>query len=177
MSPIIRITPCRLPISRVVVGTVLLCLAGCAADELPAPEVPPTVALKPEPPPPAPPRRPLHPPPRPKPPAPEVTADDASPAERPEEHIDLVGLDASRLVEKLGEPETQTDSPPATIWHYSAVDCAVDLYLYRDLQTGALKALFVEMKGDDQSDQRRQSCYRQLGSNAERRRSDASVAR
>ena len=162
---------CR-PIPSMAAGTALLCLAGCATAELPPPDAPPPAAAVPDLPPPVPPRRPVHPLPRPKPPIPDAAAEDAPP-----EHIDPIGLEASALIKKLGEPETQTDSPPATIWHYSTTECALDLYLYRDLQTGALKALFVEMKGDDQSDQRRQSCYHELGSSAEGRRSDTSIAR
>jgi hypothetical protein len=57
----------------------------------------------------------------------------------------------------------------------------LDIWLYKDLQSGIVRALFAEVKGDDQSDQRRQSCIRQLATDAadraRRTHADAASAR
>jgi hypothetical protein len=84
--------------------------------------------------------------------------------------ISLDGLEAAAVEKRLGPPQVQADSPPAVVWRYAAGDCAVDVYLYKDLQSGALRALFVDVKGDDRSDQRREACLQRL---AERHAADA----
>jgi hypothetical protein len=93
---------------------------------------------------------------------------EASPA------ITLDGLETSAIEARLGPPQVQADSPPAVVWRYAAGDCAVDVYLYKDLQSGALRALFVDVKGDDRSDQRREVCLQRL---VERHAADAPAAR
>jgi hypothetical protein len=92
------------------------------------------------------------------------------PAEAPPPPIKLDGLEAAAVEKQLGPPQVQADSPPAVVWRYAAGDCAVDVYLYKDLQSGALRALFVDVKGDDRSDQRREVCLQRL---AERHAADA----
>jgi hypothetical protein len=88
--------------------------------------------------------------------------------------VKLDGLEAAAVEERLGPPQVQADSPPAVVWRYAAGDCAVDVYLYKDLQSGALRALFVDVKGDDRSDQRREVCLQRL---VERHAADASAPR
>jgi len=75
---------------------------------------------------------------------------------------DLVGMDSSVIEQSLGPPESRRDVPPAVVWQYANDACGLDVWLYRDLQSGALRALFVEVKGDDRTDQRRQFCIKQL---------------
>ena len=154
-------------------------LAGCADKPEPPPRIAapePIVEAQPSPPPKIPvPRRkpslpsstpnatigtpePLHPEPAPSP-------TDASPPP-----ITLDGLEAADVEKRLGPPQVQAESPPAVVWRYAADDCAVDVYLYKDLQSGALRALFVDVKGDDRSDQRREVCLQRL---AERHAADA----
>jgi len=91
-------------------------------------------------------------------------------ADTPTPPITLDGLEAAAVEKQLGPPQVQADSPPAVVWRYAAGDCAVDVYLYKDLQSGALRALFVDVKGDDRSDQRREVCLQRL---AERHAADA----
>ena len=88
--------------------------------------------------------------------------------------VSLDGLEASAVAARLGPPQVQAESPPAVVWRYAADDCAVDVYFYKDLKSGALRALFVDVKGDDQSDQRRDVCLQRL---AERHASDATPPR
>ncbi|GGF13511.1 hypothetical protein GCM10011611_19020 [Aliidongia dinghuensis] len=84
--------------------------------------------------------------------------------------VTLDGLEASAVEARLGPPQAQADSPPAVVWRYAADDCAVDVYFYQDLKSGALRALFVDVKGDDRSDQRRDVCLQRL---VERHAADA----
>jgi hypothetical protein len=75
---------------------------------------------------------------------------------------ELVGLDQAALTTALGQPDSRRDSPPAIIWRYVDGDCAVDVYLYRDVETNALHALYVDVNGDDRTEQRRQLCLQRL---------------
>jgi hypothetical protein len=80
----------------------------------------------------------------------------------PETENDLIGLESDAIEYRLGQPESRRDVPPAVVWHYANDACSVDIWLYRDLQSSALRALFTEVMGDDRTDQRRQSCINQL---------------
>ena len=75
---------------------------------------------------------------------------------------EIVGMESSAIEQSLGQPESRRDVPPAVVWQYANDACGLDVWLYRDLQSGALRALFVEVKGDDRTDQRRQFCIKQL---------------
>jgi hypothetical protein len=75
---------------------------------------------------------------------------------------DLIGMESSAIERSLGPPGQRRDVPPAVVWQYASDACDLDVWLYRDLQSGALRALFVEVKGDDRTDQRRQYCIKQL---------------
>src|SRR5579883_753204 len=100
------------------------------------------------------------PPPPPRKPAPPVIA--AAPAETvarlpapdasttatdPAQGFDrIIGLDQPHLAAMLGEPRTRAESPPATIWRYSAPGCDLDVYFYLDLQSQAMRALHYEVR-------------------------------
>jgi hypothetical protein len=75
---------------------------------------------------------------------------------------DLIGMESNAIEQSMGQPESRRDVPPAVVWRYANDACGLDVWLYRDLQSGALRALFVEVKGDDRTDQRRQFCIKQL---------------
>ncbi len=149
--------------------TAALCgFAGCRSPAPPPPAPPPPppppiVEEVPEPPP-LPERKPT--PPRPK-PAPETIVAEPPPdtteiakleppppipAPQPEAPPKVIGLDQTALRSAIGAPNAQSDSPPAVLWQYVAGDCTLDVYFYRDLQSGAMHALYVDVKGDDQSD-------------------------
>jgi len=155
-------------------------LIGCASEVKLAPSIPThPVAIAPAPAdaPPVPRRKPPLPNPQPptaagsdvvaavsEPPTPEETAPatlDPAPS-TPEAPSDLVGMDSGMIEHSLGPPESRRDVPPAVVWHYANDACGLDVWLYRDLQSGALRALFTEVKGDDRTDQRRQYCIEQL---------------
>ena len=155
-------------------------LAGCATAPKPAPAPPaPRVASVPAPAPSEPPPVPRRKPPIPNAQAPAAEAaaappDPPVPAEVthlaavapappvPEAPSDLVGMESSAIEHDLGPPESRRDVPPAVVWHYADDACGLDIWLYRELQSGALRALFIEVKGDDRTEQRRQYCIKQL---------------
>jgi hypothetical protein len=158
------------------VTVILGAVAGCAHAPQPAGRSPgPAAEVLAKPVPPLPKR---------KPPPPAQPGDmgvrEAEPARLEPEPppVELVGLDAPAIEERLGPPQAQSDSPPAVVWQYAAGDCAVNIYLYREVQSGALRALFVDVKGDDRSDRQRQSCLQRLaGQPAGSARADTPAAR
>jgi hypothetical protein len=155
-------------------------LAGCVVHEPPAVQPLPVARHIARPPSPdtEPPPLPLHKPPapssRPPQPAPQtelakVEMPPAPPPPPPPEQGPvpvLVGLDEARLAQTLGSPATTRDSPPAVIWQYVAGDCTVNVYLYRDVESGSMHALYVELNGDDRTEPRRQLCLRRLARRA-----------
>jgi hypothetical protein len=170
-----RRVPERAPRLTTVAALLVLALAaGCTPRPTKpvvaaTPPPPPAPPAAPEPPP-IPQRKPPPPPRVPAPPpatapGPEVAKLDPGqppPGPQPATDRDLVGLDADTLAGTLGQPAARRDSPPAVIWQYVDGDCSLDVYLYRDVQTDTLHALYVELDGDDRTDQRRQSCLRRL---------------
>ncbi|HLY57594.1 MAG TPA: hypothetical protein VKS60_18665 [Stellaceae bacterium] len=99
--------------------------------------------------------------------APQAVPEPAPPAAPPEQTASLpppepVGMTERALADAFGQPAARRDSPPAVVWQYVDGDCSLDVYLYRDVQTDALHALYVELDGNDRSDQRRQFCLRRL---------------
>lgn len=101
------------------------------ADPLPAEEAPRHSS---EAPPPVPPPRP-----------PELAAISPPPVGRPGDSgrplLQLVGLNASQLLDEMGEPDHVLRQPPATVWRYLLAGCAIDMFLFRDLESEALKTL------------------------------------
>lgn len=55
--------------------------------------------------------------------------------------LQLVGLNASELLDEMGQPDHVLQQPPATVWRYLLAGCAVDMFLFRDLESEALKTL------------------------------------
>jgi hypothetical protein len=169
----------------------LASLAGCAiSPSVPPPTLPKaTQVVRPPPPEPEVPPLPLHKPLPPHPagatPADQIakadlpasalppgSGDSAAPGDTPvppdTPPPSLVGLDEASLNRALGAPNARRDSPPAVVWHYVDGDCIVDVYLYRDVETDLLHALYIELNGDDRTEQRRQLCLRRLAGHADR---------
>lgn len=57
----------------------------------------------------------------------------------------LIGLDTAAAQELLGAPDEVREGNPATVWHYKAHDCTLDVYFYADLGTRALRALAYDV--------------------------------
>lgn len=171
-----------------VLTVALVGLGGCSLLHHPAPapkpepEAPAPVAEAPPEEPPVPEHKPK-PPPLPA-PAPQVAKIEppppaaTPPLARPE--VQVIGLDPAALERTLGPPAAHHDSPLAIVWEYADGDCAVDIYLYRDVQSGTLRSLTVDVKGDDQSDERRRTCLGRFAEHAGNHgdgRPDAAAAR
>jgi len=151
----------------------MLGLAACVKHPVQPPPAPPPapepVAEIPEDPVPLPDHKPV--PPRPKPapaptptemaklePAPAVLLPPAPMVSAPSP----IGLDQESVSGAYGAPASQTDAPPAIVWQYLAADCVLDVYFYRDVETGKTHALYVKLKGDDQSDDRLRTCLTRI---------------
>jgi hypothetical protein len=59
---------------------------------------------------------------------------------------ELVGLDHTALRRALGRPAQVRNEVTAQVWQYVTGDCVVDLYLYDNDETGALKVTYVEAR-------------------------------
>jgi len=59
---------------------------------------------------------------------------------------ELLGLDHATLRRTLGKPTQVRREWTAQVWQYMTGDCVVDLYLYDDEDTGALKVTYVEAR-------------------------------
>lgn len=57
----------------------------------------------------------------------------------------LIGLDTAATQDLLGAPDEVREGNPATVWHYKARDCALDVYFYADLGAQALRALAYDV--------------------------------
>jgi hypothetical protein len=157
-----------LPVRCLLVAFGGLILAGCAIQRPPpVPSLPPVVAEAPT--------APVHEPPpipkkkpvpsaaseQPRPPPSQTAAIDLPPPPPPQP-IEVLGLDPAGVRALLGEPGTQDDSPPAIMWRYTAGSCGLRIYFYQDFQSRELRALFLDVDGDDQSNQRKQSCLHSI---------------
>lgn len=57
----------------------------------------------------------------------------------------LIGLDTAATQDLLGAPNEVRAGDPATVWHYKARDCALDVYFYADLGAQTLRALAYDV--------------------------------
>jgi hypothetical protein len=145
--------------------TIALLLTGCVFQrpvQLPPPQ-PPVAQITPPPehaePPPIPKKKPVSTPaPEIQRTPPQVASVEPPPPTAPPPPIEVLGLDPAGVRAILGEPAAQDDSPPAVMWRYSAGTCGLRIYFYQDFQSRELRALFLDVDGDDQSNQHKQSC-------------------
>ena len=59
----------------------------------------------------------------------------------PNKLVDVIGLSQNETLVLLGMPVAQWDVPPAKVWRYEAVNCAVDVYFYLDVSHNQFHAL------------------------------------
>ena len=57
----------------------------------------------------------------------------------------MVGFGQVQTTELLGEPEWKREEGVATIWHYAADKCWMNLFFYADLATGERRVLTYEI--------------------------------
>lgn len=106
--------------------TVIVCLLGaalpgCAASPADQPPVAETVSIAPA-----------------MPAAPELPAG-----------VRLVGMDAAEVEGLLGAPALQRREAPAQYWRYSYAGCTLDLFLYTEQPSRALRVAYYEVRTDD----------------------------
>lgn len=57
----------------------------------------------------------------------------------------LIGLDTAATQDLLGTPDEVREGNPATVWHYKARNCTLDVYFYADLGAQTLRALAYDV--------------------------------
>ena len=110
-------------------------LPGCVANSVEQPPVAETVSLGPA-----------------RPSAPELPAG-----------VRLVGMDASEVEGLLGAPALQRREAPAQYWRYSYAGCTLDLFLYVEQPSGALRVAYYEVRADDPGNPRCERIQASLG--------------
>ena len=58
----------------------------------------------------------------------------------------LIGKNQGDVRDMLGAPADIKNAAPATIWRYSAQNCALEVFFYMDLGTNTLRALTYDAK-------------------------------
>ena len=71
----------------------------------------------------------------------------------------LVGMGPSEVELVVGPPTAIRDEPPATVWSYQTDRCALEIFFYREIQTQRPRALAYAVKGQDQTDVAKQTCF------------------
>lgn len=71
----------------------------------------------------------------------------------------LVGMGPSEVELVVGPPSSIRDEPPATVWSYQTDRCALEIFFYREIQTQRPRALAYAVKGQDQTDVAKQTCF------------------
>jgi len=51
----------------------------------------------------------------------------------------------------IGAPVAIADSPPSTVWSYSAKGCALDVFFYLDVGSKTFRALTFDLKIGDKN--------------------------
>lgn len=62
--------------------------------------------------------------------------------------VRLVGMDSREVEGLLGAPVMLRREQPAQYWRYSHGGCAIDMFLYADAATGALRVAHVAVRPD-----------------------------
>ena len=57
----------------------------------------------------------------------------------------LIGLNTTATQDLLGTPDEVREGNPATVWHYKARNCTLDVYFYADLGAQTLRALAYDV--------------------------------
>ena len=73
---------------------------------------------------------------------------------------ELVGLNPSKLADRIGLPGFVRRDGSAEIWQYLAEACILDVFLYRDKDILAVN--HVELRGRGASQLSRRDCYREM---------------
>jgi hypothetical protein len=72
---------------------------------------------------------------------------------------DMIGRDEAGIRSLVGAPATTRTEGSTTVWSYRKEGCALDLFLFYDVKTGALRVLSYEIKPDSTDSNAVQVCY------------------
>ncbi|MET1029196.1 MAG: hypothetical protein ABWY00_18645 [Dongiaceae bacterium] len=72
---------------------------------------------------------------------------------------DMLGQDESGIRAMFGEPASTRTDGSSTVWSYHKEGCALDLFLFYDVKTGARRVLSYEIKPDATDSNAIQVCY------------------
>jgi len=61
----------------------------------------------------------------------------------------LVGMTHDEVRQLIGDPALVADRPPATVWGYRSVACALEIYFYLDVGSKTFRALTYQMKSEN----------------------------
>ena len=62
--------------------------------------------------------------------------------------VRLVGMNSAEVEGLLGAPALQRRERPAQYWRYSYAGCTLDLFLYVEQPSGALRVAYYEVRSD-----------------------------
>ena len=74
----------------------------------------------------------------------------------------LVGLTPDEVEALIGRPVAKAEQPPATVWHYRANNCALEVFFYMDVGSKTFRALTFNMKRPDGEAASPSLCLRQI---------------
>lgn len=63
--------------------------------------------------------------------------------------VRLVGMNSAEVQGLLGAPALQRREQPAQYWRYSYAGCTLDLFLYVEQPSGALRVAYYEVRSED----------------------------
>jgi len=72
---------------------------------------------------------------------------------------DMLGQDENGIRALVGEPASTRTDGSSTVWSYHKEGCALDLFLFYDVKTGARRVLSYEIKPDSTDSNAIQVCY------------------
>jgi hypothetical protein len=75
---------------------------------------------------------------------------------------ELVGLDERRATELLGPATATENRAPGNVWHYQSSHCALDLVFYMEMQSGQMRTLHYDFKGEARTPQQRAACLKTI---------------
>lgn len=85
--------------------------------------------------------------------------DTTAPANAAGQPSDMIGRDEAGIRALVGTPGTTRTEGSTTVWSYRKEGCALDLFLFYDVKTGALRVLSYEIKPDSTDSNAIQVCY------------------
>jgi len=71
----------------------------------------------------------------------------------------LIGMTPDDVEMIVGPPRATREQPPATIWMYGSNACVFQVFMYRDVNSNALRALGFTVNGGTPSPEAKRRCF------------------